>query len=192
MNEVREVGRRTLCTPELATLAGDLLKLGLSDSETIELLPISQSTFYAWQRRGGMEEARLQEPGSRRRKREAVFLLFMQTIKAANAARVEALLTRIWDAAAGRGTSMETKSTYDGAGELESRVVIERQAKPTWTASAWLLERLDWSRFSQHKMLDQTGDWRAEARAAGIEDPEAMFEDLVQRYTTAMLDCDTG
>lgn len=191
MNEARQVGRQTKCNAALTERAADLLKLGLSDTDVIELLPISRSTFYGWIQRGEAEEARLQEPGSRRRKREATWLAFSNRIKGAKAARIEALLARIWNASRGGNTSTETRSTFDGDGQLQSRTVTEKAAPPTWQAAAWLLERLHHETFSQHRQVD-VADWRAEARAAGIEDPEAMFEDLVQRYTTAMLDCDTG
>ena len=180
MNEARQVGRRTKCTPELTTLAGDLLKLGLSDADAIEMLPVGRSAFYGWIQRGKAEAERLEQPGARRSKREMVFVEFADAIKGARAARIEALLNNIWDAAAGRGTSTETRSVFGPDGDLRSRTVTEKTAPPVWTASAWLLERLDWARFSQHKMLDPN-DWRTAAKADGVDDAAGMRDRELQQ-----------
>ena len=185
MNEARQVGRRTKCNAALTERAADLLKLGLSDTDAIEMLPIGRSAFYGWIQRGEAEAERLEQPGTRRRKREAPFVSFSDRIKGAKAARIEALLARIWDAASGRGKSTETRCTYDGEGRLTARIVTEKAQAPTWQAAAWLLERLHHETYSQHRQVD-VADWRAEARAIGIEDPEALFEDLVGRYQTAI------
>jgi len=185
MNEARQVGRQTKCNAALTERAASLLKLGLSDTDAIEMLPIGRSAFYAWIQRGEVEAERLHEPGSRRRKREAPFVVFSDAIKGAKSARIEALLARIWDAAAGGNTSTETRSVFGPDGDLQSRTVTEKVAPPVWTASAWLLERLHWETFSQHKMLDQP-DWRERARAEGIKDPDEMFERLVSGIVEEM------
>ena len=176
------VGRKTLCTDEMIQNISASISVGLSNQDAATVNGIDRSTFYNWLCRGETEIARVAGTRRKIRKREAPFVEFFYAIKKAGPRRKRSLLAHIRSAAQGGALITETRTIKRGK-EIVEKVTVEKAAPPQWQAAAWLLERINPEEFSKRI---QVRDWREEAKADGIDDPDAVLESLVQKFQSAM------
>lgn len=118
-------GRPTLCTPEVVNEIADAIKGGMSYEDAAALAGISRATLQNWKARAKAENERLQEKGARIRKKEQVFVDFLDTLKRAELEGKQYLLT-----------------------------IIANAGKKQWQASAWLLERRYPDEYGRRQRVD--------------------------------------
>ena len=157
-NQPRRAGRPSKLTPELKEeILTAIGKGGCTYADACLKAGISTSTFQLWKQKG-QEQARGQ------------YSDFSDELKRAEADFRAHHLKKIQDTA--NESSVETRKTTRTAGDGDDQKVtfqevVEITRPPTWTASAWLLERKYPEQYSL-KHLDVT------ARVTNTEPPPVM------------------
>jgi hypothetical protein len=162
------VGPEPKLTPEIQKIIVDALSVGCYLNESLMLASIDTRTFRRWMARGAAEVARREkaerdtvfdsknstprkkitpqlkkkmEASAKMAAREAMFVEFRRAVEQAIARAESSMLGIITRAAAGGAvieTTTMTRTKDDGTTETQ---VIEKRARPEWTAAAWRLER---------------------------------------------------
>ena len=156
-NQPRRAGRPSKLTPELEkTILLAIAEGGCTYVDACLIAGIGQSTFHKWKSQGQAA-------------RSGLFREFVDKLKKAEAEFRAHHLKKIQDAA--NESSVETRKTTRTAGDGDDQKtfqeVVEITRPPTWTASAWLLERKYPEQYSL-KHLDVT------ARVTNTEPPPPM------------------
>ena len=157
-NQPRRAGRPSKLTPELEkTILLAIAEGGCTYVDACLIAGIGQSTFHKWKLQGQAA-------------RSGLFREFVDKLKRAEADFRAHHLKKIQDAA--NESSVETRKTTRTAGDGDDQKVtfqevVEITRPPTWTASAWLLERKYPEQYSL-KHLDVT------ARVTNTEPPPPM------------------
>ena len=157
-NQPRRAGRPSKLTPELEkTILLAIAEGGCTYVDACLIAGIGQSTFHKWKLQGQAA-------------RSGLFREFVDKLKRAEADFRAHHLKKIQDAA--NESSVETRKTTRTAGDgddqkMTFQEVVEITRPPTWTASAWLLERKYPEQYSL-KHLDVT------ARVTNTEPPPPM------------------
>lgn len=162
------VGPEPKLTPEVQKIIVDALSVGCYLNESLMLASIDTRTFRRWMARGAAEIARREkaerdevfdsknsaprkmmtpqlkkklEASQKMAAREAMFVEFRRAVEQAIARAESSMLGIITRAAVGGSvieTTTVTRTRDDGTTETQ---VIEKRARPEWTAAAWRLER---------------------------------------------------
>ena len=122
------MGRKCKLTPELSERICDLIGHGgLTVEKACLASGITERTFYYWIERGEAAQS-------------GMYFQFLQAVKEAGAEFEKTHLDVIRRAA--QEPSVEKRTTVRTTSRGETvKEVIEVEKPPTWTASAWLLER---------------------------------------------------
>lgn len=156
-----KIGRRPLLLDEeTSTKLAALLRSGAYVEQAAAQVGIGKATFYDWLGRGARERKRRAAIGdvvdvSPNRKREQVFVDFIDAIERAQAEGEHAMLAAVSRCAIG-GAVVSRTTTTDAAGVTTT---TERLADPDWRAAAWRLERRSperWGRRDATTVLDVT------------------------------------
>jgi transposase len=109
-NRLRNVGRPTDLTPEVQETICDAIRAGNYLEPSAALAGVSKATVYNWIKRGGAEKKRLSKSKRARvRKKEAIYVEFVDAIREADAiaeardvATISLAAEKHWGAAAWR------------------------------------------------------------------------------------------
>jgi hypothetical protein len=124
------VGRRTICTPELTEQICQILRAGNYICAACDYVGINESTYHSWVLRGEKEIARLDDPKAKPNESERIFVEFS---KAVTRARAQA--------------------------EIQSVARIRKAAEEDWRADAWYLERSHQQRWGRTKLdVEHSGE----------------------------------
>jgi len=132
----------------------EAIKLGLSRTRAARLIGVTMQTIENWCSWG-------------KRDGKGKYFTFLKSVIQSEEFFVEDNLRTIRNAAKGNDQIKETRTTLDSKGKIKEQIVIVKEQKPLWTASAWLLERRCPQEFSQHQIID---DKSAEKVAEDLED----------------------
>lgn len=165
-------GRKSKLTKEVRGSLIESTTLGLKIEDACALAGISQTSYFNWLQQGALGKS-------------ALYVEFLEAIKAAEPKGKQASLARIDQAGRGGGKYTETRTTHFKNGEIET-VITEKEMLPDWKADAWRLERKYPEEFGQRYRLDVT-DWRKQAERAGAkpEEIDGVFQKLVEGYAGA-------
>jgi hypothetical protein len=169
----------------------DLLKIGVPIADVCGQVGICEKTFYNWRTRGIQEESRLNhEPNARPRKKEQLYLQFLQeSTRAIAEARVTAVVTL-------RG-GMEPQVTKTRTIDVFSETRLDKKGQPyeyikktqrevtttapgDWRAAVEYLKRRDSDRWSDKVKIE---DWRSQV-IADIKAGIIQYEVLEQAFDT--------
>lgn len=124
------VGRRTICTPELTEQICQILRAGNYICAACDYVGITEASFHGWAKRGRDELARLENPKAKPNESERIFVEFFE---ATTRARAQA--------------------------EIQSVARIRKAAEEDWRADAWYLERSHQQRWGRTKLdVEHSGE----------------------------------
>lgn len=127
------------------------LEGGARRKDACKFADINEQSFYNWKNRAERYETSSEEE---RDEKDAKFFEFFERIKKAESScRISAVasIKKTW---AGQ-VVLERRTTTNPDG---SQTVIEKFAKPEWTAAAWYLERTDPDNFGRRETIKHQGD----------------------------------
>lgn len=160
-------GRNTLCTKELTKEIASFIRLGNTNIDAATNAGISHGAFYKWLARGRVEQERIQDnPRAKIRKKEKIFVDFVEAVKEAIPQRKATLLARVQKAGKGGDEIVETRiktALVDGVMVEVERNITRKHRPPEWQADAWLLERIHFNEYGRRQRVD-VHDWRNELK----------------------------
>jgi hypothetical protein len=117
------IGRRTICTPELTEQICQILRAGNYVCAACDYVGISERVYYQWAERGQAELDRLGDPKVKPKDSEAPFVHFVQSVTRAKS-----------------------------QAEIQSVARIRKAAEEDWKADAWYLERSHQQRWGRTRV----------------------------------------
>lgn len=167
-------GRKTIISKAIIKAVAEGIETGLSNRDAAVVAGISERTYYDWLQRGEAEAARLAQPGAKKRKSEALFVQFSQSIKKAIPLRKQSLVGQIKELAHGikwerKKNRYEVRRDEDGVPmrdpvtdelmyDLVSFEKINEFVPPSLNAAGWLLERLHPSEYGHPTLQAKSGE----------------------------------
>lgn len=136
----------------------EAIRRGMTLKDAAAYAGIDATTLHGWRRRGREELDRLQEPGTRTRRKEKPYVAFVLAFGAARAKGKASLIEVIEKAAVGGSVVRKIESVQylvDGRVVKEKSQIVEETLAPDWRAAESILKNsFGWSGMEKRMEFD--------------------------------------